>query len=76
MDPITYQRRVSQRVADAIKDHDETVFGVAEATGIARPTLRRRLTGTSAFTVAELAAVAQFLELDMADLLAIDGRVA
>lgn len=76
MDPITYQRQVSQRVAEAIDAQKQTVFGVAEATGIARPTLRRRLTGTSAFTVTELAAIAEFLGLDLEALLAVGGRVA
>lgn len=76
MDTITYQREVATQVADAIKSHDATAFAVSEGTGIPRSTLNRRLTGASAFTVAEVAAIAAFLEVDVRTLLVVGEPAA
>lgn len=59
--------QVAQQVARSVGDHisaaGETHLGIAEATGIPRSTLMRRLAGTTPFTVAELAAIAATLGL-------------
>lgn len=60
MDTNTYPRQVSQTVADAMTAQGWSEKAMAEATGIPRVTLRRRLAG-AAFNVAELAAIAAAL---------------
>jgi transcriptional regulator with XRE-family HTH domain len=56
----TYPRRVSEIVAEAMVAEGWSEKAMAEATGIPRVTLRRRLAG-AAFNVAELAAIADAL---------------
>jgi ATP-dependent protease HslVU (ClpYQ) ATPase subunit len=64
---ITYSQRVVGAVQGAIKEHEATELGVADATGIPRTTLRRRLAAPdrSPFTVVELLAIAEYLGVDV-----------
>lgn len=59
----TFHEQVARNVAAAVSAAGETTKNVAEATGIARMTLTRRLTGATPFTVAELALIARHLDL-------------
>lgn len=61
MDTNTYPAQVAQAVAEAVKAGGWSEKGLAEATGIPRVTLRRRLAGGAPFNVAELAAIADAL---------------
>jgi len=56
-------QRVAARVRAAIEESEHSERGVADITGIARETLRRRLAGQTAFTIDELEAVADALNL-------------
>lgn len=56
-----FPAQVASSVAAAIQAAGESTKSVADATGIARVTLIRRLTGTTPFTVAELALIAHHL---------------
>lgn len=67
MDTNTYPRQVSQTVAEAMMAQGWSQKALAEATGIPRVTLRRRLAG-AAFNVAELAAIADALGTTVTDL--------
>jgi transcriptional regulator with XRE-family HTH domain len=53
-----------------MEEQGRTEKGLAEATGIPRTTLQRRLTGTSDFTVSELDALARHLGIPLVELLA------
>ena len=63
-------RTVAERVRVAMEQKGETEKGLADATGIPRTTLRRRLTGNSPFTVNELGAIAPCLGVALVALLA------
>lgn len=65
-------QRVALAVAAAMKAGDWSENALADATGIPRVTLRRRLAG-SAFNVAELAAIASALETTVTALIAEDA---
>jgi len=65
-------QRVAQAVAAAMEAGDWSEKALADATGIPRVTLRRRLAG-SAFNVAELAAIAAVLETTVTALVAEDA---
>ena len=65
-------QRVAQAVAEAMEAGGWSEKGLAEATGIPRVTLRRRLAG-SAFNVAELAAIASALGTTVTALVAEDA---
>jgi hypothetical protein len=67
MDSVS--RAVAGAVAEAIAANGHTQLSVSEATGIPRTTLLRRLGGVTPFTVAELAAIADFLGMAAADFL-------
>ncbi|MBF6187593.1 helix-turn-helix domain-containing protein [Nocardia farcinica] len=54
-------KRVAARVRAAIEESGLSERQVAEITGIARETLRRRLVGKTAFTIDELEAIAHEL---------------
>lgn len=56
-------------VAAAIARSDETKTSVARSTLIPRTTLERKLRGGAPFNIHELAEIADFLEIDFADLL-------
>lgn len=64
----TYPQRVATAVAAAMTAGGWSEKALAETTGIARVTLRRRLAG-SPFTVAELAAIAAALDTTVTELL-------
>jgi transcriptional regulator with XRE-family HTH domain len=68
MDTNTYQRQVAETVAAAMTASGWSEKALAEATGIPRVTLRRRLAG-AAFNVAELAAIADTLRTTVSDLI-------
>lgn len=68
--PSTFAGDVARNVVAAMESRGKTNLGISEATGIPRTTLLRRLGGHSAFTVAELDAVAEALEMDVRDLTA------
>lgn len=68
MDTNTYPTQVAQTVAAAMQAQGWSEKALAEATGISRVTLRRRLAG-AAFNVAELAAIADALGTTVSDLL-------
>lgn len=59
-----------------MEDAGSTEQALAANTGIARTTLRRRLTGKSGFTVDELTAIVEELGLDLVLLLANEPSVA
>jgi len=63
-----YSARVAAAVSDAMEAGGWSEKAMAEATGIPRVTLRRRLAGAS-FNVAELAAVASVLQTTVSDLI-------
>ena len=63
-------RTVAERVRSAMVDKGQTAKSLAEAAGIPRTTLARRLTGNSSFTLNELDAIAPLLGLTAAHLLA------
>lgn len=63
-----YSARVASRVTTAMEVGGWSEKAMAEATGIPRVTLRRRLSG-AAFNVAELAAIASALNLTVAYLI-------
>lgn len=73
MDTNTYQRQVAETVAHAVGAGGWSEKALAEVTGIPRVTLRRRLTGSSAFNVAELAAIADALGTNVSDLIGRDA---
>jgi hypothetical protein len=56
-----FPERVALSVDAAIGEAGETSTSIADATGIPRSTLRRRLLGSSPFTVAEIASIAHHL---------------
>lgn len=72
MDTDTYPERVARTVGEAMKAGGWSEKALAEATRIPRVTLRRRLAG-SAFTIAELYAIAQTLETTVTDLVGEDA---
>lgn len=61
---------VAGRVRSAMEEQGQTEKGLADATGIPRTTLRRRLTGNSPFTLNELDVLAPLLGISLVDLLA------
>lgn len=65
MDTPQYVAEVARRVAEAIEAGGQSQLRIAEATGIPRTTLIRRLSGTSSFTVAELSSIASVLGVDL-----------
>lgn len=67
---------IAARVREAMAAADESEQSVAEATGIARTTLRRRLTGNSAFTTDELVPVSRHLGLPLMHFLADEEQVS
>jgi len=67
---------IAARVRVAMDEAGQSEKSLADVTGIARSTLRRRLTGGSPFTTAELAAVAPVLEVRLVDLLADEESAA
>ena len=67
--PTEYSASVAHHVTQALQSNSQSVKATAEATGIARVTLTRRLTGRSPFNVAELEAIAQHLGTTVSDLL-------
>jgi transcriptional regulator with XRE-family HTH domain len=66
MDGATATAQVAAKVQAILDERGITQVQVTEATGIPRPTLQRRLLGASPFNVAELDALAAFLEIDPA----------
>ncbi len=62
--------QVAARVATAMRVAGVTQRSLAEVTGIARPTLQRRLLGHTPFTVEELFLIAEALDLEAASFLA------
>jgi transcriptional regulator with XRE-family HTH domain len=56
--PPDYSVRVAAVVREALTRHGISTKGIADLTGISRPTLARRLAGGSSFTAAELALIA------------------
>lgn len=61
---------VARRVRHIMADQGETEKSLADATAVPRTTLRRRLTGNSAFTLNELDAIARHLSVSLVTLLA------
>ena len=72
MDTNTYSGRVAAAVASAMETGGWSEKAMAEATGIPRVTLRRRLAG-AAFNVAELAAIANTLSTTVPELIGEDA---
>lgn len=59
---------LAEVIAAAMKADGKSQRAVSEAAGIPLVTLNRRLTGRSAFTVPEVAAIAKVLDLSIVDL--------
>jgi len=70
--PSKTQSRAAS-IRDAIKQAGFTPFSLAEATGIPRTTLNRRLLGVSPFNTEELDAIAAALDTSVAELLIEDA---
>lgn len=70
MDTNAYARRVAASVTAAMEAGGHSQKSMAEATGIPRVTLIRRLRGVSPFTVTELHAIASELGVPVEDLTA------
>jgi hypothetical protein len=71
----SYTDSVVAAVTSAINAAGTTPVKVAQATGIPQPTLHRRLTGQSHFTVKELDLIADHLDIPVSQLSA-PGRAA
>lgn len=67
-----YPHRVAEQVAQAMVAGGWSEKALADATGIPRVTLRRRLAG-AAFNVAELAAIAAVLNTTVSNLIGEDA---
>jgi len=68
MDINRYAKAVAQATHAAMVTGGETQLGLSAKTGIPRTTLARRLAGSSPFTVAELAAIADVLGIPVVSL--------
>lgn len=68
MDNPEYAQTVAHATFAAMVAGGETQLGLSVKTGIPRTTLARRLSGSSPFTVAELAAIADVLGIPVASL--------
>lgn len=69
----TFSERTARNVASAMKATGVSEHALAERTGIARVTLRRRLDGHHGFSLNEAEAIAKALDVPIAQLL---GAVA
>lgn len=67
MDTNTADHTVAQRVTAAMQAGGYSQKATAEASGIPRVTLIRRLSGATPFTVKELASIADVLGCDIRD---------
>lgn len=63
--PVTPGARVADAVKAAMQARTVTQLGLAEATGIPRSTLIRRLNAHSSFTIEELVRIAEHLGVDV-----------
>ena len=70
MDTTGYVAGVADKVVAAMHAKDVSRLALADKAGIPRTTLIRRLTGTSPFTVDELARIAGALGVDVVALVA------
>lgn len=59
---------LAEVIVEAMKADGQSQRSMSTATGIPLVTLNRRLTGRSAFTVIEVAAIAQVLDISVVDL--------
>lgn len=66
----TTTERIAASIREAMASKNVSQAALSDSTGIARMTLRRRLTGGSDFTVGELHLVCRDLDLDVPSLLA------
>lgn len=62
---VSFSVRVRRQVVAAMKDAGESRLGLAEKTGIARPTLNRSLDGHRPFNTDELGAIAKALDVPL-----------
>lgn len=62
-------RETAARVQTALDAAGRSTLALSEQTGIPRTTLLRRLTGTSPFTVDELALIASNLDIEVHSLI-------
>ena len=76
MDSTTYQAAVALNVRAALEASGRSTLSVAEATGIPRATLLRRIAGHSSFTVVELASIAHLLGIEPTDLMQVSNNHA
>lgn len=67
---------IAQRVRVAMDDSGQSEKSLADETGIARTTLRRRLSGGSSFTTAELTSICPLIGASLIDLLADEESAA
>ena len=65
----TFPEQIARSVGAAIEQAGRTSTSVADAIGIPRSTLRRRLIGATPFTVAEIEMVAIHLDMTPAALM-------
>lgn len=68
MDKLTYVATVAERVAVAMEAKERSQVWLSDQTGIPRTTLIRRLSGHAPFTLAEIAAIASALGIDVDEL--------
>ena len=72
--------QIAAAIADAVREvmkaRGETQRSVAEGAGIPLTTLHRKISGQTAFTVVELAAVAEYLATSITDLSLRAERIA
>lgn len=69
MEPATYPQKVASEVRASIARAGVTAQDVANATGISKATLSRKLTGQTPFNTLELGRIGQFLSVDPASFL-------
>lgn len=68
MNSLTVSGTVAANCRAEAARHGKSTLDVSAGTGIHRVTIGRRFSGQSAFTVDEVAAVAQYLEIPIATL--------
>lgn len=65
----TRSGRAARAIRSILADRRLSVEALAEGTGLALSTLKRRLLGTTPFTIDELGIIADFFEVSIVDVL-------
>lgn len=65
----TWSKRASRAIRALLASKGESIESLAESTGIAHSTLKRRLVGTSPFTIDELQLIAEHFDVTVSQVL-------